>query len=229
MCGRYSQRSSLVVLSKRFDVPMPEVDFRPRYNLAPGQDSLVIVQDPDRRMLSMRWGLVPAWAKDPHATPRPINARAEQAPDKPMFRQAYRRRRCLVPADGFYEWRAAAKGKGKVPIYFQRADHDPFAFAGLWESWHDQDGQELLTFTILTTAANDLVRPVHDRMPVILAQEDEAVWLDLGQHDPQALAKYTQPYPANLMQAYQVSTAVNSMANDNPTLTEPVPEQPSLL
>lgn len=229
MCGRFTQHSELAILAERFGAPLPELDFRPRYNLAPGQDAMVVVQDPERRLLPMRWGLVPAWVKDSHATPRPINARAENAADKPMFRQAFRQRRCLVPADGFYEWQPGAKGQAKTPLLFQRRDRAPFAMAGLWESWRGPDGQELLTFAILTTLANDLVRPVHDRMPVILAPDDEAPWLDPTRRDPRALAELVRPYPAGSMQAHRVSPAVNSIANEGPELLTPVPEQPSLV
>jgi putative SOS response-associated peptidase YedK len=227
MCGRFSQHSELMVLADRFDTPMPAMDFQPRYNLAPSQDALVVIQDSDRHLISMRWGLVPAWAKDPHATPRPINARSEDAASKPIFRHAYRRRRCLVPADGFYEWRPAA-GKGKAPMLFCLRDRAPFAMAGLYESWHGPEGPELLTFTILTMAANDVVRPVHDRMPVMLLPENEAPWLDPDQHDPEALARLVQPYPGQRMEAYQVSTAVNSPINEGAKLIEPVPADPAL-
>ncbi len=227
MCGRFTQHSELTVLAQRFGTPLPTIAFQPRYNLAPGQDALVIIQAPDRRLVPMRWGLVPAWAKYPHATPRPINARSEDAASKPMFRHAYQRRRCLVPADGFYEWRA--KGKAKVPLLFHRRDQRPFAMAGLYESWRDPEGPELLTFTILTMAANELVRSVHDRMPVMLLPENEAPWLDPDQHDPKSITGLVLPYPGQLMEAYEVSTSINSPAHEGAMLIAPVPNEPELL
>lgn len=215
MCGRFSQHSELAIMAERFQVAVPALEVAPRYNLAPSQEALVIIQNPEKQMLLMRWGLVPAWAKDHRGTPRPINARAEEAAGKPMFRQAYRQRRCLVPADGFYEWRRGpGKGKAGEPFYFRRRDGVPFAMAGLWESWHDSGGLELLTFTILTTRANELMEPVHDRMPVILLPEDEAPWLDPAQHDPQALTRLANPYPADLLEAYPVSSQVNSPTHE---------------
>jgi putative SOS response-associated peptidase YedK len=223
MCGRFTQNSEMAVLEERFGVATRGLELKPRYNLAPGQDASVIIQTPERRLTMMRWGLVPAWSKDPFTGPKPINARAESAPDKPSFRQAFRRRRCLVPADGFYEWRLPeVKGGPKVPLIFCRRDRAPFAMAGLWESWHGDEGLKLLTFTILTTEANDLIRPVHDRMPVILLPENESLWLDPNQHDPQALAHLVQPYPDRLMEAYEVSPAINSPAHEGPELIAPV-------
>ncbi|MBI4800434.1 MAG: SOS response-associated peptidase [Desulfarculus sp.] len=222
MCGRFTQCSELAVLEGRFDASAQGLVVHPRYNLAPTQDALVVVQAPVRNLVLMRWGLVPAWAKDPSIGHKLINARLESAADKPSFRQAFRQRRCLIPSDGFYEWRQATKSRPKVPLLFLRRDHAPFAMAGLWESWHSPAGQEMVTFTILTTEANAVVQPVHDRMPVILLPENEAPWLDPAQHDPQALAGLIRSYPAELMEAYQVSPAVNLPAHEGPELIAPV-------
>ena len=203
------------------------LNLRPRYNVAPGQDVAVVRAAESGRCLAMlRWGLIPAWAKDPKIAWKLINARSETAAEKPSFRAAFRHRRCLIPADGFYEWQR--EGKTRQPWLFGLRDGTPFAFAGLWEQWRIPEaaahtgplaerrpGDAAKTCTILTTAANDTVAPVHGRMPVILPPETWDAWL-AGEEVPLA------PYPADAMTAHPVSTLVNRAANEDPRCVEPV-------
>lgn len=230
MCGRFTQGLELAVLEKRFAARAEEgLAVKQRYNLAPTQEASVIIHEKERKIVLMRWGLIPSWAKDVGIGNKLINARAETAREKPSFRKAFRQSRCLVPADGFYEWRAAGKGKPKIPLYFRRGDRAPFAMAGLWESWREPGGHNLRSFTILTTTANTVVESVHDRMPVMLLPENEALWLNPDQHDPLVLAGLLGPYPPELMEAYEVSAAVNSPTHEGPTLINPVATQEGVL
>ena len=222
MCGRFTLTESGQVLMEELGlISIPE-DFRPRYNVAPGQ-LILAARDGDegRKGAMLKWGLVPSWAKDPAIGNKMINARSESVGERPSFRRAFDRRRCIIPADGFYEWRK--EGKRKIPVRFRLRDGRPFAFAGLWEAWRPQqgDGETLYTCTILTTAANELVRPVHDRMPVILSQELLDLWLDRDVPG-EGVASLLRPYPAEEMEAYEVSTRVNSVANDDPECIRPV-------
>ena len=175
----------------------------------------------------MRWGLIPSWAKDPSIGNRMINARAETVAEKPAFRSAVRRRRCLVLADGFYEWRRVAGGRTKRPMRIVLKTGEPFAFAGLWETWRDPAGGRIQSCAIVTTKANDLLKPIHDRMPVILPREVEPLWLDASVDEPDLLAYMFRPYDSNGMDAYEVSTLVNSAGNNVPDVMAPV--GPSLL
>lgn len=218
MCGRYSQAADLKTLKRRFGLE-GEVALKPRYNLAPSQEGPVVVGNSPRRLKLMRWGLVPSWAEGPSLGPRLINARAETLAERPAFHRAFQSRRCLVLADGFYEWR---KEKGaKVPMRFVLRNREPFAFAGLWETWKDPQGPELQSFTIVTTGANELLKPVHDRMPAILRPEQEALWLDAGFNDTRALSRLLAPYPPEEMEGYAVSPLVNSPRNDLQRCLEP--------
>ena len=216
------------VLAERFGFDPAGPPLAKRYNQAPGQDAAVVVAGPaGRRLDLMRWGLVPFWADDPKIGSRLLNARAESVADKPSFRAAFRSRRCLVPADGFYEW-AKGPGNRKQPLRFTLAGGAPFAFAGLWESWEKGEGgaeHPLTTFTIITTEPNELVSRVHNRMPVILQNEDEEAWLS---GNPEEASRVLKPYPADQMQSYAVSTRVNSPANEGPELIEPLAEQGEL-
>lgn len=232
MCGRYTLAGDESLLAERFGFDPGGVRLTPRYNQAPGQDAAVVVEDGGRRLKLLRWGVVPAWAKKPGRAGPLINARAETLADKPTFKGAFRRRRCLVLADGFYEWRRAA-GKRSRPSRFVLADSAPFAMAGLWQPPPKGEGGDpagdppadpLPTFVIVTTAANELVSPVHDRMPVILTREAEGLWLDPSLEDPEALAHLLAPLPAGRMRSYPVSTRVNSVANDGPDLIQPATE-----
>ena len=205
----------------RFRLEETVLDVKPRYNIAPGQEAAVVVREATKTLAMMRWGLVPSWAKELAIGNKMINARAETIAEKPSFKRLIERRRCLVLADGFYEWRKEARGK--VPMRFVLKSREPFAFAGLWDRWRNPDGAELRTFTIITTAANELMRPVHDRMPAILARDAEDPWLDDASGNTAAILSSLKPYPRELMEAYDVTTLVNSPKNDRPEcITEAV-------
>lgn len=192
-----------------------------RYNVAPMQDVPVVWNQPEPCLGLARWGLVPFWAKDPSIGSRMINARAETIAEKPAFRAALRQRRCLLPADGFYEWRRVEGTEAKVPTYVRLADGSPFAFAGLWESWKQPDGGRLHTCTIITTEPNELMRTIHDRMPVILPESGMKQWMQPDVTDPAALLRLLRPFPADRMEAYPVSRRVNHPSNDGPDLVVP--------
>lgn len=220
MCGRFTYLLSweeIVALYELTAVTEMAPGWKPRYNAAPTQMMPVIRLDADgrRELALLRWGLVPSWAKDAGAGSQMINARAETVAEKPAFRAAFKTRRCLVPADGFYEWRKTATAK--QPYRITMADGSPFAFAGLWERWSKGD-QPLETFTIITTTANELVAPIHDRMPVILDPADYDAWLE--SKDTAIPMALLQPYPARRMSAYPVSTRVNSPKNEDAAVIE---------
>lgn len=221
---------SLEDLMLRFDLQDASgVSLRPNYNTAPGQDIAVVLMQPfGREIQQMRWGLIPSWANDPAVGFRMINARSETAAEKPSFRSAFRRRRCIIPADGFYEWQKSSTGS-KQPYLISCRDEPIMAFAGLWESWDDPGGDELNSTTILTTAANALMSEVHDRMPVILADRAaEARWLD-PDSDPRSLDDLLVPFSAGRMQMHPVSTDVNSARNNHPALLEEIDPASGLL
>lgn len=220
MCGRYVQTNPADALAARFGARLPEgLAWVPRWNVAPSTPAPVVRADgPGRELALLTWGLLPSWAKDA-AGLRPINARAEGLAGKPMFRDALRRRRALVPADGFYEWQAS--GPGKVPWHFRLKDGGPFPFAGLWERCEVPGGPPLETFAIVTTEANDVVRPVHARMPVILDAEAEALWMREGALSPDEAARCLRPLDASRMEAWAVSSWVSSPARDGPRCVEP--------
>ena len=223
MCGRFTLATSLTTVAQRFAVRMPTAEsavWTPRYNIALTQTVIVVSDDGTRHLTQMQWGLIPSWAKDPAIGNRMINARAETVATKPAFRVALRKRRCLIPADGFYEWQPV--WRRKQPVYITLKTREPFSFAGLWETWSSPDGQEIKTCTIITTEANGLLRPIHDRMPVILTQEAEAVWLDPTIQEPARLLPLLMPYPADEMEWYPVSTRVNNPAHDKPECPHPV-------
>lgn len=208
MCGRFTLYKQPTTLAAHFDV-VDVPDMPPRYNIAPTQDVAVVRQATEGRTLDLlRWGLVPFWAKDLQIGAKMINARAETVAEKPAFRKAFASRRCLVVADGYYEWQRASGTK--QPFYFCLQDEQPFAFAGLWEQWTHPDGKIIETCTVLTTTASDLTSPIHDRMPVILHAKDHALWLDPTVHQVQILTPLLQPYPAEQMQVYPVSSYVNN-------------------
>ncbi len=215
MCGRFSLWLELTDLVKAFpDFTFPE-EVLPRYNIAPSQPVAVVTNNPERTVNFFRWGLVPSWAKDPVAGNRMINARSETVSEKPSFRAAFRRRRCLILADGFYEWKKVAGSRKKTPMYVRLATGKPFAFAGLWELWRP-DTTPLLSCTILTTTPNALIAPIHNRMPVILPEEKYDIWLTANELDKRVLLDCLKPYPAEGMVAYAVSTLVNNPRNDVP-------------
>lgn len=212
MCGRYSQRQSAEIIAKTFQIDhVPAL--KPRYNIAPTQSVATILQPSTNRQFKMlHWGLIPSWAKDTKISSKLINARAETIAEKPSFRSAFKKRRCLVLADGFYEWQK--QEQQKQPFYFQISDQQLFAFAGLWEHWQDQTtGEAIESCTIITTEPNDLMKNVHNRMPVILKPKDYDLWLDLAVK-PELLQPLLHPYPAEEMTAFAVSKAVNKPSND---------------
>ena len=219
MCGRYSLIADIQDLARQFEFDGSGFEKLPSYNVAPTQQALTVTNGEGRRAEYMRWGLIPSWAKDASIGSRMINARSETVSQKPSFRNALQRRRCLVLADGFYEWQKA--GKGKRPMRIVLSSREPFAFAGLWESWRDPQGDTVRSCTIITTQANDLLRPIHERMPVILPRDLEEFWLDSDVTDPAALSDVLAPYPGDLMEAYEVSTLVNRAANNGPELIVP--------
>lgn len=218
MCARYTQTAALETLRKRFALQRAGADLAARYNVAPTQEAPVVLLEGGRKLELLRWGLVPAWAKDPSISQKLINARAETLADKPSFRGPLERRRCLVVTDGFYEWRTQA-GK-KMPIRYTLKGGEPFAFAGLWDAWKKPDGGELRSFTIVTTEANALIRPVHDRMPAILRPEDEEKWLAGDRKDPTSVLTLLRPLPPESMKAAAANPKVNSADNEGPELLE---------
>ncbi len=221
MCGRYELHTHPAVLALAFGLAYPP-QIRPRYNIAPMQDVPVVraTRNGERELAQVRWGLVPRWAKDPSIGARMINARAETVTTKAAYRTAVRWHRCLIPADGFYEW-TAVPGAGKRPLHVGMKDGAPFAFAGLTERWLTPQGDALDTCTIITTQANALLSPLHDRMPAILSPDDYARWLDTDVED---IADLLVPYPAEAMHSYPVSTRVNAVKNDDASLIERVEE-----
>lgn len=221
MCGRFTLAASGETLIEAFGLSaLPQL--APRYNIAPGQSILAVRQAQDHSRLAqpLRWGLIPSWAKDPGIAHRLINARAETAAQKPSFRSAFRHRRCLLPADGFYEWLGPA-GK-KQPYYFHMRNGGPFAIAGLWEQWQARDGADLQSCTLLTTTANAVVARVHQRMPVILQPRDYTDWLDPRMKDVELLQALLQPFPAEDMGVYPVADVVNRTVNDGRQCIEPL-------
>jgi putative SOS response-associated peptidase YedK len=216
VCGRYrlSRRKQLV--EEYFDSAPWEDDWTPRYNIAPTQPIPVIRQNPKqpvRELSLIRWGLIPSWAKDSSVAAKMINARSETASTKPAFRDALKSRRCLIPADGFYEWKR--DGKTKQPYCFEVNQGQLFAFAGVWDRWKDPHGNWIKTCSILTTTPNAVTSDVHDRMPVILRKDDHDVWLDPGMNDVDTVSELLKPCDARLMRCYPVSTRINHVANDD--------------
>ena len=226
MCGRYTLSSPSEDLALLFDIAEQLPLIPPRYNLAPTQEAAVVrVTEPGepRRLDFLRWGLIPYWAKEASIGNRMINARSEGVAEKPAYKHSFKKKRCLIPTDGFYEWKK--EGKAKQPYLIRRHDHKPFAFAGLWSTWRDPEkGVPVETFTILTTDANDFIRPLHDRMPVILEKKDFDLWLDPKIEDAERLQALLQPAPNDILETFPVSKLVNSPANELPNCIEPLVE-----
>jgi putative SOS response-associated peptidase YedK len=218
MCGRFAQRSDPKRLAKEFKVAeVPQVEAR--YNVAPTQEILAVRELADgREMTFFKWGLVPSWAKDVSMGARLINARSETVEEKPSFREAFKKRRCIIPADGFYEWQRN-EGK-KQPFFFRMRDERAFGFAGLWERWEGEGGQAINSCTILTTEANEVLRPVHDRMPVILHPDDYELWLDRDVRKRDLVKELLRPYQAEEMIGYPVGIAINSPRNQGAELMQ---------
>ncbi|MBN1536264.1 MAG: SOS response-associated peptidase [Anaerolineales bacterium] len=214
MCGRYSLTVDSSAIQELFPFLRIPPGMQPRFNIAPSQPVAVVPNDGKQQLDFYKWGLVPSWAKDPEIGNRLINARAETLAEKPSFRNAFRYHRCLVLADGFYEWTKI--NGGKIPMYFHLTTQKPFAFAGLWDLWHAPDGSELFSCTIITTQPNALIEKYHNRMPVILTPEHLEKWLNPEPGDAVQLSECLFPYPAELMKAYPVSRLVNNPATDSP-------------
>jgi len=222
MCGRYEVHTPVEEIARQFDafLTADAARLQPRYNVAPTLEvAAVRIRESRRELDAMSWGLVPSWAKDRSGT-RPINARAETIFDKPMFRTAIRRRRCLVPADGFYEWQQ--RPGGKQPWHIGMADSRLLAFGGIWEYWARDGEAPLLTCAIVVTDANELMRPIHERMPVIVAPENYSRWLDPELQDPAQIVKLLAPLPSGEMRAYPIATRVNNVKNEGPELIQPL-------
>ena len=216
MCGRYRLSRRKQIIEEQFDCDPWEGDWNPRYNIAPTQPIPVVRQhpkEPVRQVSLMKWGLVPTWAKDASGAGGMINARAETAAEKPAFRDPMRFRRCLIPADGFYEWKKM--GTSKQPFCFEVHEGELFAFAGLWDGWKNPEGQWIKTCSILTTTPNALTSTVHDRMPVILDPSSYDLWLDPGMNNVDAISELLKPYDSNPMRSYPVSTRINRVENDD--------------
>ncbi len=223
MCGRYTLTVEVKELALRFGAEVtPDLAgiFAPRFNIAPTQTVIVVNDIGQRQIVQMRWGLIPFWAKDPSIGNRMINARAETIAEKPAFREALKKRRCIIPADGFYEWQKL--GNVKQPVHIVLKTREPFGFAGLWEKWRAPDGTEVLSCTIITTEANALLKQVHERMPVILTKEAESTWLNPTIQEVDKLLPLLQSFPAELMEFYPVSKLVNSPGNDCADCIAPV-------
>lgn len=224
MCGRYTLTSNDSLVAE-FELVAGQRSFEPRFNIAPTQLAPIIdnrAKD-ERTLVPMRWGLIPSWARDPAIGNRMINARCETVAEKPAFRKALLERRCIIPADGFYEWQK--RGKDKIPFYIHDPSRGPLAFAGLWERWKSPDGPWWLSFTIITTEANEFMAPLHDRMPVILARQDYDRWLDPRPLPRQVFDDILVPAPPGRLAMYEVSRLVSSPKNDSPACIEPPPQQ----
>jgi putative SOS response-associated peptidase YedK len=220
MCGRYSITTAPEAMRALFRYG-EQPNFPPRYNIAPTQPvPIVRLVEGQRQFALVRWGLIPPWVKDPKTFSLLINARCESVLDKPAFRNAMRRRRCLFPADGFYEWKRV--GDRKRPYYVRLRSHTPMAFAGLWETWTGPNGEEMETAAIITTPANRVLNPIHDRMPAVLSLDAFDFWLDSGRVDALTAAALLVPARDDLFEFHEISTAVNRVANDSPALIAPV-------
>lgn len=221
VCGRYVTASSTALLAERFgvdEIRVPDSALEPNYNVTPRAEVPIVAVSRGVRVLdTVRWGLVPAWAADPRIGDRQINARADTIRQKPAYRKAFERRRCIVPADGFYEWQAIDGTKHKQPWFIHRRDGEPLAFAGLWERWND-----MRSFAIVTTDANELLAPIHHRMPVVLPESEWERWLDPGYRDTGALQRLLVPLPDDDVEAWPVSLLVNKPDNNSSQNTEPV-------
>jgi putative SOS response-associated peptidase YedK len=219
MCGRFAQFTVLETLAKRFPIDTVTCKVESNYNVTPSQEILSIIQKENNLLVRLNWGIVPFWVKEPSKAARPINARMETAAKKPSFKAAFKYRRCLILADGFYEWKKV--GGRKQPCFFALAGKEPFAFAGLWETWHDADGSALNSCTILTTKANDSIRAVHHRMPVILMPDAYEKWLDQTLQNPGEVEILLQNNTAPALIGFPVSTYVNNPQHVGPKCIEP--------
>lgn len=221
MCGRFTLAEDLPAIAKRFDAEPVVPDWKPRYNIAPAQPALAVVSEEGiRKLINMTFGFIPHWATQKQTGFTMINAKAETIAQKPSFRESFSYRRCLIPADGFYEW--LQTDHGKLPYRFTLKKGALFGFAAIWDAWKNPEGKIILTFAIITTDANLLARQLHDRMPVILQQKDESLWLDPNVTLPEKLKSLLVPYPTDEMEMFRVSPIVNSWRNDSPDCVRPI-------
>jgi putative SOS response-associated peptidase YedK len=231
MCGRYVSVSSPTILAERFGAETVRVEeTEQNFNVTPRADVPVVAVSKttsERTLDLVRWGLIPSWAKDMSIGDKLINARSDTVASKPAYKRAFAKRRCIIPADGFYEWQKREGEKKKQPWFIRRRDGEPLAFAGLWEIWHDpevgDDAPRIKTCTIITTDANDLMKPIHHRMPVVLDESDWERWLDPEFGDIETLQKMLKPAPSEEFEAWEISTRVNAAANNGPELLERAP------
>jgi putative SOS response-associated peptidase YedK len=214
MCGRFSRKATLQAIVDEFEIEEQDEKVKPSYNVAPGQEIAVVLKDENKKLSLLKWGLIPSWAKDPTIGSRMINARAETLSEKPSFKHSLRRKRCIIIADGFYEWKK--EGAHKIPMYIFLKSGKLFGFAGLWDTWTAPEGNKIATCTIITTSPNKLIEEIHNRMPVILPKENVDRWLDPSIQDESKVLPLLQPYPADEMDAYPVSRLVNSPKNNSP-------------
>ncbi|MBM4406093.1 MAG: SOS response-associated peptidase [Chloroflexi bacterium] len=219
MCGRYTLYSDMTAMEARFEFRGEGLSYRPSYNIAPTQEVLTVVNDGMRHGRMMKWGLIPSWSKDGRPSYSTINAKAETLATSRLYAPAYKKRRCLVLASGFYEWRK--EGATKTPVHIRLKSDKPFAFAGLWDFWKSPEDKGVFSCTIVTTTPNAVVRPIHDRMPVILSREAEALWLDPMTSDAKVLDRLLIPFTDEPMVAYEVPLAVGNVRNNTPDLVKP--------
>ena len=222
MCGRFTLTVDPSELQEAFEHYSFPKKFAPRFNISPTQPVLAIPNDAKNKADFFLWGLIPSWSKDPTIASKLINARGETIAEKPSFRGGFKYKRCLIPVDGFYEWKANSNQKTKTPYFIHMKDRSPFAFAGLWDEWHSPDGDSIRTCTIITTEPNELMSSLHNRMPVILDSKDYDKWLDPTPQTPENLLHLIKPFRADKMSAYPVSTLVNKPSNDVPECVVPV-------
>lgn len=224
MCGRFTLTATIDEIMRRFEIQsfLDEEFYSQSYNIAPSQSVLAVISDgSSNRMGFLKWGLIPPWAKDPSIAHKMINARAETLNEKPSFQNAFKKKRCLIIADSFYEWKRN-EDKTKTPMRIKLKSNDLFAMAGIWEGWKSPDGKSVHTCSVITTSPNELMKDIHDRMPVILKPEDEKIWLDPSITDPKYLQQFLVPMDERLMDAYQVSALVNSPKNDSIDLIQEI-------
>lgn len=220
MCGRYSFAPELKIVNEHYDITIRDGEIEQNYNCAPSQKLPVISNDQPGVLSNYVWGLIPFWAKDKSIGYKMINARGETLTEKPAYKNAFKSRRCLIPADAFYEWKKTPGGKEKIPYRIFLSEQAVFSMAGIWESWKNPDGEIIRSFSIVTISPNELMAEIHDRMPVILSKEDEKIWLESNDHEK--LKKLIKPYPAKKMDAYRISALVNSPRNNSPEIILPV-------
>ncbi|MDD5170884.1 MAG: SOS response-associated peptidase [Syntrophales bacterium] len=202
MCGRFTLLADLSIIVDAFDIREVVCEYGPSHNICPGQQVIAVTHDKINRLVDFKWGLVPSWAKEPSIGNKMINARAETLAEKPGFKTAFKKQRCLIVADGFYEWKT--DGKRKIPVLFSLKSGEPFVFAGLYDNWMPRDGRSIKTCTIITTSPNELVAPIHDRMPVILPKDAAADWIDPENTDAKKLSSLLKPYPASEMEMREI-------------------------